>query len=124
MAADPIESTVQALTSANELLAAHAALILRVRASQKLHRQQLHSLESPPTEILRLSFIPSPPPSPDRDETPLPLQNHSQLLGRIYHQLSELVLTDTTIMFQRRKLFATSIRRDMSMVANGPRIGF
>ena len=72
MTADPIESTVQALTSANELLAAHAALILRVRASQKLHRQQLHSLESPPTEILRLSFIPSPLPSPDRDETPLP----------------------------------------------------
>lgn len=70
MAADPIESTVQALANANELLAAHAALILRVRASQKLHRQQLHSLESPPTEILRLPFIPSPPPSPTRDETP------------------------------------------------------
>jgi len=72
MAADPIESTVRALADANELLAAHAALILRVRASQKLHRQQLHSLESPPTEILRLSLISSPPSSPTRDETPPP----------------------------------------------------
>ncbi|KIM41900.1 hypothetical protein M413DRAFT_71486, partial [Hebeloma cylindrosporum] len=72
MASDSIESTVQALADANELLAAHAALILRVRASQKLHRQQLHSLESPPTEVLRLSFIPSPPPSPTFDESPPP----------------------------------------------------
>ncbi|KAF8970596.1 MT-A70-domain-containing protein [Flammula alnicola] len=70
MATLAIESTVQAIAEANELLAAHAALILRVRSSQKQHRQQLHSVHSPPTNLLRLPFIPSPPPSPPPDDSP------------------------------------------------------
>lgn len=70
MSETTIETTVQALAEANELLAAHAALILRVRSAQKQHRQKLHSLYSPPTELLRLPLISSPPPSPLLDDTP------------------------------------------------------
>lgn len=63
-------STVQVITEANELLAAHAALVLRVRSSQQSHRRQLHSLQPPPQKLLSLSLIPSPPPSPTLDESP------------------------------------------------------
>lgn len=68
-----VESILQSLNDANELLAVHAALLLRVRSAQKQHRQQLHALYSPPTELLRLPLIPSRSPSPAssaEDSTP------------------------------------------------------
>lgn len=65
-------STVQVITEANELLAAHAALVLRVRSSQQNHRRQLSSLQPPPQNLLSLSLISSPPPSPTLDDSPPP----------------------------------------------------
>jgi mRNA (2'-O-methyladenosine-N6-)-methyltransferase len=62
-------STFQVITEANELLAAHAALVLRVRTSQQNHRRQLHSLQPTPQKLLALSLIPSPPPSPTLDDS-------------------------------------------------------
>ena len=122
MAADPIESTVQALADSNELLVAHAALIFRVRASQKLHRQRLHSLKSPPTEILTLSLISSPPSSPTRDAAlPPPPEPQPTIKPDLPPAKRARV---AKITFQRGKLFAMIIRRDMLIVANGPRTGF
>ena len=63
-------STAQVITEANELLAAHAALVLRVRTSQQNHRRLLNSLQPPPQKLLSLSLIPSSPPSPTFDDTP------------------------------------------------------
>ncbi|KAJ7075772.1 MT-A70-domain-containing protein [Mycena belliarum] len=65
-------ATTTAITgSANDLLAAHSALILQVRTSQQGHRRQLRSLQYPPSEILDLPLIPSAPPSPvDQDSSP------------------------------------------------------
>ena len=63
-------TTAQVVTKANELLAAHAALVLRVRSSQQNHRRQLHSLQPPPQKLLSLPLIPSPPPSPTLDDSP------------------------------------------------------
>ena len=65
-------STVQVISEANELLAAHAALVLRVRSSQLNHRRQLNSLQPPPQKLLSLSLIPSSPPSPTFDDSPPP----------------------------------------------------
>ena len=65
-------STVQVITEANELLAAHAALVLHVRSSQQNHRRQLSSLQPPPQNLLSLSLIPSSPPSPTSDDSPPP----------------------------------------------------
>jgi len=62
--------TTQIISSANDLLGAHGALISRVRLSQQNHRRQLHSLQSPPHELLRLPLIPSPPPSPPINDSP------------------------------------------------------
>ena len=62
-------STVQVIAQANELLAAHASLILRVRSSQQNHRRQLHSLQPPPKQLLSLPLIPSPSPSPTLDDS-------------------------------------------------------
>ena len=64
------ESTLQALTRANELLAAHASLILRVKTAQQEHRRQLNELYSPPTELLKLPLLPSPSPTPSPEESP------------------------------------------------------
>ncbi|CAA7262608.1 unnamed protein product [Cyclocybe aegerita] len=63
-------STAEVIASANELLAAHEALILRVRSRQQEHREQLRTLYSPPQELLQLSPIPSPAPSPPPDDSP------------------------------------------------------
>lgn len=52
------------LVSANDLLATHAALTARVRASQQEHRRILSNLPSPPQSLLSLPLLPSPPPSP------------------------------------------------------------
>jgi len=61
------ESTFQVLTEANELLAAHAALILRVRSAQQIHRLELKELDSPPLEVLKLPLIPSSPATPEEE---------------------------------------------------------
>ncbi|KAJ7657908.1 MT-A70-domain-containing protein [Mycena polygramma] len=63
-------TTTEVISSANDLLAAHSALILKVRTSQQNHRRQLHSLQFPPTEILELPLIPSPPQSPLEGDSP------------------------------------------------------
>lgn len=63
-------TTTEVISSANELLASHAALILNVRLAQQKNRRQLTSLHSPPQELLRLPFIPTPPPSPPPDDSP------------------------------------------------------
>lgn len=69
---DNVESTLQVLTEANELLAAHAALILRVRSAQQIHRMELKELDSPPKELLKLPLIPSPStPATDDEESPI-----------------------------------------------------
>ncbi|KAJ7145832.1 MT-A70-domain-containing protein [Mycena epipterygia] len=63
-------TTTEITSSANDLLAAHSALILKVRTSQQTHRRQLRSLQFPPSEILELPLIPSPPLSPEEDSPP------------------------------------------------------
>jgi mRNA (2'-O-methyladenosine-N6-)-methyltransferase len=73
-----LTSTLQILTDANELLAAHAALILRVRSGQQIHRMELKELDSPPQELLKLPLIhtspttPSPEPAEEEEEEVLP----------------------------------------------------
>ncbi|KAJ7058143.1 MT-A70-domain-containing protein [Mycena amicta] len=64
-------TNAEIMSSANQLLAEHAALILRVRTSQQQHRLELRSLQSPPSELLDLPLISSSPPSPvDQDSPP------------------------------------------------------
>ena len=65
-------STAECIASANDLLAAHSALINRVRLNQKAHRRQLRALPSPPQEILNVPLIPSPQPSPPTSRSPSP----------------------------------------------------
>jgi mRNA (2'-O-methyladenosine-N6-)-methyltransferase len=68
-------TTTEVICSANDLLAAHSALVLQVRTSQQSHRRQLRSLQSPPPELLELPLIPTPPPSPppeDDSDSPSP----------------------------------------------------
>lgn len=67
------ETTLEVLERANDILAQHDALISQIRESQKAHRRQLHALESPPQDLIRLPLIPSEPASPDSDfESPPP----------------------------------------------------
>ncbi|KZT66741.1 MT-A70-domain-containing protein [Daedalea quercina L-15889] len=66
-------ATCECLASANELLAAHSALVSRVRVTQKHYRRQLRALPSPPFDLLRLPLIPSPPPSPPASPPSSPL---------------------------------------------------
>ncbi|KAI0318200.1 MT-A70-domain-containing protein [Amylostereum chailletii] len=67
-------STVtECLSSANDLLAQHAALVSRVRNAQRLHRRQLRALPSPPTDLLKLPITPSPRPSPSPSPPSSPL---------------------------------------------------
>ena len=65
--------TTECLSSANELLAAHNALISRIRQTQQTYRRHLKSLPSPPQALLKLPLIPSPPrsPSPSPPSSPL-----------------------------------------------------
>lgn len=65
-------STAECIASANDLLAAHSALINRVRLNQKAHRRQLRALPSPPQAILSVPLIPSPQPSPPPSRSPSP----------------------------------------------------
>ncbi|KAI8972581.1 MT-A70-domain-containing protein [Trametes punicea] len=66
-------TTTECLASANELLAAHSALVSRIRNSQRNFRRQLKTLPSPPNAILKLPLIPSPPrsPSPSPPSSPV-----------------------------------------------------
>ncbi|TFK29063.1 MT-A70-domain-containing protein [Coprinopsis marcescibilis] len=79
MAAVATLSTTEIVASANELLASHSALIAKVRAQQQQHRRQLHSLQPPPSEVLRLPLLPSPSPSPPPEESPPPSPPQRQL---------------------------------------------
>ncbi|KAI0830122.1 MT-A70-domain-containing protein [Trametes gibbosa] len=65
--------TTECLASANELLASHSALVSRLRHAQRNYRRQLQSLPSPPSAILGLPLIPTPPrsPSPSPPSSPL-----------------------------------------------------
>ncbi|KAG6890209.1 hypothetical protein C0995_010220 [Termitomyces sp. Mi166 len=63
-------TTTEVISSANELLASHSALITNIRLFQHNYRRQLQRLHSPPRELLSLPFIPSPPSSPTSDGTP------------------------------------------------------
>ncbi|KAJ7619531.1 MT-A70-domain-containing protein [Roridomyces roridus] len=63
-------TTTEITSSANDLLAAHSALILKVRTAQQSNRRQLGALQSPPSEILHLPLISSPLPSPDVPDSP------------------------------------------------------
>ncbi|KAJ7223082.1 MT-A70-domain-containing protein [Mycena pura] len=63
-------TTTEIISSVNGLLTAHSALILKVRTSQQQHRRRLRSLQSPPSELLELPLIPSPPPSPVDQDSP------------------------------------------------------
>ncbi|KAI0094471.1 MT-A70-domain-containing protein [Irpex rosettiformis] len=65
-------TTAECISSANDLLAAHAALVNRVRLEQKSYRRQLRALPSPPQSILNVPLIPSPQPSPPQSRSPSP----------------------------------------------------
>jgi mRNA m6A methyltransferase non-catalytic subunit len=65
-------TTAECISSANDLLAVHAALVNRVRLDQKAYRRQLRSLPSPPQAILNVPLIPSPQPSPPQSRSPSP----------------------------------------------------
>ena len=75
-------SVTDCLSSANDLLAAHASLISRVRTSQKYHRRQLAALSSPPQSLLKLDLLPSPPPSPSTSPPGSPLLQPKQRVVR------------------------------------------
>lgn len=78
-------TTAECISSANDLLAAHAALVNRVRLEQKSYRRQLRSLPSPPQAILNVPLIPSPQPSPPQSRSPSPSLPPSR--QRIYKDL-------------------------------------
>jgi mRNA m6A methyltransferase non-catalytic subunit len=60
-------STTAVLSSANDALSEHEALIDRVIQSQATRRSQLQTLRSPPQELLRLPLLSRSPPI-DQDE--------------------------------------------------------
>ena len=78
----PAMSVTDCLSSANDLLAAHASLVSRVRASQKYHRRQLAALPSPPQSLLKLDLLPSPPPSPSLSPPGSPVLQPKQKVMR------------------------------------------
>ncbi|EDR09433.1 uncharacterized protein LACBIDRAFT_319029 [Laccaria bicolor S238N-H82] len=71
-------TTTEIIGDANQLLAAHSNLIQRLRTTQQAHRRQLHSLHSPPHDLLRLPNIPSPQPSPPPHDQSPPLSPKPQ----------------------------------------------
>ncbi|KAG7087584.1 hypothetical protein E1B28_013538 [Marasmius oreades] len=59
--------STELISSANDILSVHSALISRIRQSQRTHRrllQNLHSDASELNDLINLPFIPSPPRSP------------------------------------------------------------
>lgn len=71
-------STTELISSANDVLASHSALLSRIRQSQLNHRRQLRALPSPPHELLRLPLIPSPTQSPETSPPSSPLLSTKQ----------------------------------------------
>ncbi|KAJ3727695.1 MT-A70-domain-containing protein [Lentinula raphanica] len=70
-------TTTETISSANDLLAAHSALISKARQSQQNHRQKLHSIQSPVVvELLRLPLIPSPASAPSSPTEEVPPQQN------------------------------------------------
>ena len=67
-----ISSTTQVLSDINHLLSAHSALVSGVRATQRVHKDILRNLPSPPHDILQIPMIPSPSPSPPPSPSPSP----------------------------------------------------
>lgn len=65
-------STAELLCEANDVLAAHAALLDNVRASQHQFRSHLLTLQSPPEELLNLPTVPSSPLLAPDDDSPPP----------------------------------------------------
>ncbi|KAL0579380.1 regulatory protein [Marasmius crinis-equi] len=65
--------STQIISSANDLLAAHATLLSQIRESQRTHRDRLQAIKPPPLELIDLPLIPSPPVSPltSKDSPPV-----------------------------------------------------
>ena len=78
----PLMSVTDCLSSANDLLAAHASLVSRVRTSQRYHRRHLAALPSPPQSLLKLDLLPSPPPSPSPSPPGSPVLQPKQKVVR------------------------------------------
>jgi hypothetical protein len=66
-------TTIECLSAANDLLAAHSALVSRVRTSQRHHRRQAAALPDPPKSLIRLPLLPDPQKSPDISPPSSPL---------------------------------------------------
>lgn len=66
-------TVAETLSSANDLLAQHNALLHQVRTSQRTHKRNLRALSNPPTgsyePLLKLPVISSPQPSPTPSPT-------------------------------------------------------
>ncbi|KAF7966980.1 hypothetical protein HWV62_36316, partial [Athelia sp. TMB] len=75
-------TTTELISSSNDLLASHAALLARVRESQRTNRAALRTVPSPPQELLDLSPFPSPQHSPEPSPPSSP-----QLLGQQIHSI-------------------------------------
>ncbi|THU93857.1 MT-A70-domain-containing protein [Dendrothele bispora CBS 962.96] len=82
----PTATTTQILSSANDLLAAHATLISRVRQAQKEHRQQLQFAQPSP-DLPKLPLISSSPPSPTDSQSPPPASPAGPRAQRIRQDL-------------------------------------
>jgi len=82
----PATTTTQVLSSANDLLAAHATLINRVRQAQKEHRRQLPSIQ-PPLSLLKHPLISSSPPSPTESQSSPPASPTESRAHRIRQDL-------------------------------------
>ncbi|TFY76897.1 hypothetical protein EWM64_g7116 [Hericium alpestre] len=66
-------TVTESLSSANDLLAQHNALVAGVRNSQRTHRRQLRSLPSPPQPLLKIPLITTPRASPEPSSPTSPL---------------------------------------------------
>ncbi|KAH9929469.1 uncharacterized protein B0H18DRAFT_213169 [Fomitopsis serialis] len=106
-------ATCECLASANELLAAHSALVSRIRATQKHHRRQLRALSSPPFDILKSPLILRLH-LHRRYHRLLPLNFPRNLVSfvRIYHRRRRRVPHVTKITFRRRRLSGMTTRSD------------
>ncbi|KAG5219745.1 MT-A70-domain-containing protein [Salix suchowensis] len=124
-------TTTEVISSVNDILAAHTALIARVRATQIEFRQQLHAFQSPPYEILKLPIIPSPPSSPGLSErlSPPPSPTLKEQQHQRQLQRADLPPAKRARVLRyrnyvpRRKLSEMTTLRDMSTAENGRRTG-
>jgi hypothetical protein len=72
-------TAMEVIASANSTLASHSALLAGVRTAQKSHRRHLRALPAPPTEVLSLPLLPSPPRSPSPTPSASPEASTSSL---------------------------------------------